>query len=130
VTTHSSCSYETLAGSEAAAEARARLSAGELRIELGANYVITVDSELEGEETGYGQRPDVVVKDKARLLAWLVDVTVTTEGAPECFDSAREAKKAKYARLARRLRDSGYRSRWTRSWRARWGRGTPGMWTS
>ena len=55
-----------------------------------------------------GLKPDLVVLDRAKAEAFVVDVTVPFEGE-ESFTEARKAKEEKYAHLKQILRGMGYR---------------------
>ena len=86
------------------------LNSGSFRLEISSTSTIFIDSELEGKETGFGQRPDVLVIDKCKMAAILIDVTVAFECRPDAFDAAREMKKPKYASLCGCLSDNEFKT--------------------
>ena len=61
------------------------LNAGNPRLEVGPSYIVSIDSELEGHETGWGQRPDVVVREVHKMCAQIIDVTVVYEAQADCL---------------------------------------------
>lgn len=91
-------------------EAKSRLLAELNGLSISRARTVSIDSELEGRETGFGQRPDIVIKDSHAMCAQVIDVTIVYEGRPNSFNVARNYKESKYEKLARALRESGFRT--------------------